>query len=87
MSAVKFLAKSYHYTTWMRNRDEISAGTEDEWREQFLKEALEKEKELFRVFFIAGAKHDMFSCNIDIDLDIEESFKKLYKRLTDKNTP
>ncbi len=85
MSAVKFLAKSYHYATWMR-KELMIGGTADERREKILEEALEKEKELFRAFFIAGAKHDMFSCNIDIDLDIEESFKKLYKRLTDKNT-
>ena len=44
MTAVEFLAERYNYITWMRNRDEISAGTADEWREKFLKEAKEMEE-------------------------------------------
>ena len=44
-TAVEFLAERYNYITWMRNRDEISAGTADEWRAKFFKEALEMEKE------------------------------------------
>ena len=44
-TAVDFLAERYNYITWMRNRDEISAGTADEWRAKFLKEAKEMEKE------------------------------------------
>ncbi len=34
----------YNYITWMRNRDEISASTADEWRAKFLKEAKEMEE-------------------------------------------
>ena len=45
MTAVEFLAERYNYITWMRNRDEISAGTADEWRAKFLKEAKEMEKQ------------------------------------------
>jgi len=44
MTAVEFLAERYNYITWMRNRDEISAGTADEWRTKYLKEAKEMEE-------------------------------------------
>jgi hypothetical protein len=42
-TAVDFLAENYNYITWLRNRDEISAGTADEWRAKFFKEAKEME--------------------------------------------
>lgn len=45
MTAVEFLAERYNYITWMRNRDEISASTADEWRAKFLKEAKEREEQ------------------------------------------
>ena len=45
MTAVEFLAEKYKYITWMRNRDEISAATADEWRANFLKEAKEMEQQ------------------------------------------
>lgn len=44
-TAVEFLAERYNYITWMRNRDEISAATADEWRAKFLKEAKEMERD------------------------------------------
>ena len=44
MKAVEFLAEKYNYITWMRNRDEISAGTADEWREKYLQQAKEIEQ-------------------------------------------
>ena len=44
-TAVEFLAEKYNYITWLRNRDEISAGTADEWRSKFLEQAKEMEKE------------------------------------------
>ena len=31
-TVVEWLAEKYNYVTWMRNRDEISAGIADEWR-------------------------------------------------------
>ena len=43
-TAVEFLAERYNYITWMRNRDEISAATADEWRAKFLKESKEMER-------------------------------------------
>ena len=45
ISAVEWLAEKYNYVTWMRNRDEISAGTADEWRAKFLKEAKKMEEQ------------------------------------------
>ena len=45
MTAVEFLAERYNYISWMRNRDEISAGKADEWRAESLKEAKEMEEQ------------------------------------------
>ena len=45
MTAVEFLAERYNYITWLRNRDEISSGTADEWRTKFVKEAKEMEEQ------------------------------------------
>ena len=50
MTAVEFLAEKYNYITWLRNRDEISAGIADEWRAKFLKEAKEMEKDVMCEF-------------------------------------
>jgi hypothetical protein len=44
-TAVEWLAEKYNYITWMRNRDEISADTADEWRAKYLEQAKEMEKE------------------------------------------
>ena len=44
LSAVEWLAEKYNYVTWMRNRDEISAGLADEWRKHYLEQAKEMEK-------------------------------------------
>lgn len=45
MTAVEFLAERYNYITWLRNRDEISAGKADELREKFLNDAKKMEQE------------------------------------------
>ena len=55
MTAVDFLAERYNYITWMRNRDEISAGTADEWRAKFLKEAKEMEEQQLNKAWEDGA--------------------------------
>jgi len=49
MTPVEFLAERYNYITWMRNRDEISAATADEWRAKFLKQAKEMEKKKIKI--------------------------------------
>jgi hypothetical protein len=43
-TAVEFLAEKYNYITWLRNRDEISAGTADEWRAKYLEQAKQMEQ-------------------------------------------
>jgi hypothetical protein len=53
-TAVEFLAEKYNYITWLRNRDEISAGTADEWRKKFLEEAKEMDKERIMDAHIEG---------------------------------
>lgn len=55
MTAVEFLAERYNYITWMRNRDEISAGTADKWRAKFLKEAKEMEEQQLNKAWQDGA--------------------------------
>jgi hypothetical protein len=54
-TAVEWLAEKYNYITWMRNRDEISAGTADEWRAKYLEQAKEMEKEQTIETYIAGS--------------------------------
>ena len=44
-TAVEWLAEKYNYITWMRNRDEISVGTADEWRIKYLEQAKEMDKQ------------------------------------------
>jgi hypothetical protein len=44
-TAVEFLAEKYNYITWLRNRDEISAGTADEWRAKYLEQAKQMERQ------------------------------------------
>jgi hypothetical protein len=53
-TAVEFLADKYNYIIWLRNRDEISAGTADEWRKKFLEQAKEMEKEQHRKTYHQG---------------------------------
>ena len=53
-TAIDFLAEKYNYITWMRNRDEISAGTADKWRSEFLKQAKEMEKKQIVDAYLAG---------------------------------
>lgn len=55
-TAVEYLAERYNYITWMRNRDEISAGTADEWRAKFLKEAKEMEEQQLNEAWQNGAE-------------------------------
>lgn len=55
-TAVEWLAEKYNYVTWMRNRDEISASTADEWRAEFLEQAREMEKEQIMDAYDDGIK-------------------------------
>jgi hypothetical protein len=53
-TAVEWLAEKYNYVTWMRNRDEISAGMADEWRKHYLEQAKEMEKQQIMEAFNNG---------------------------------
>ena len=55
MTAVEYLAEKYSYITWMRNLDEISAATADEWRASFLKKAKEMEEQQLNKAWQNGA--------------------------------
>ena len=55
MTPVEYLAERYNYITWLRNRDEISRATADEWREKFLKEAKEMEEQQLNKVWQDGA--------------------------------
>jgi len=45
MTAVEYLAEKYNYITWLRNRDEISAGMADKWRKHYLDQAIQMQKQ------------------------------------------
>ena len=68
MTAVEYLAERYNYITWLRNRDEISAGTADEWRTKFLKEAKEMEEQQIKKAWQDGA----VAVQNDAGIEIEE---------------
>lgn len=52
-SSVEWLAEKYNHVTWMRNRDEISAGMADEWRKHYLEQAQEMHKKEITDAFLA----------------------------------
>lgn len=53
-TAVDFLSEKYMYVTWLKNRDEISAGQADKMRAQYLAESKEMEKEQRIMDYNAG---------------------------------
>jgi hypothetical protein len=57
-TAVEWLAEKYNYITWMRNRDEISAGTADEWRAKYLEQAKEMEEQQKKDAWEDGMRSD-----------------------------
>ena len=59
LSAVEWLAEKYNYVTWMRNRDEISAGLADEWRKHYLEQAKEMEKQQVINAHLTGLIHPL----------------------------
>lgn len=83
-TAVDYLAERYNYITWMRNRDEISAGTADEWRTKFLRVAKQMEKEQMQDLFNEGRKsgiEDYIDNQEGYDgngISFEEYYRKTY---------
>lgn len=73
-TAVDFLAEKYNYITWLRNRDEISAGTADEWRAKFLKQAKEIEKEQITSVIYYAQRTDFYVNYYDAEEYYNEKF-------------
>ena len=76
-TATEWLAEKYNYVTWMRNRDEISAGIADEWRKHYLEVAMRIEREQMIEF----AKF------ADRNLGYGVSFEDLYNQFINQPTP
>jgi hypothetical protein len=74
-TAVEWLAEKYNYITWMRNRDEISAGTADEWRAKYLEQAKQMEKDQLLKFGIECQLDYMRSNSIKT---VEDIWEKTY---------
>ena len=55
-TSIEWLAEKYNYVTWMRNRDEISAGIADEWRKHYLVQAKEMQNKQLREVWNDGYK-------------------------------
>ena len=62
-TATEWLAEKYNYVTWMRNRDEISAGIADEWRKHYLEVAMRMEREQIENAFNIGKYTDSIGFN------------------------
>lgn len=75
-TAVDYLAERYNYITWMRDKDEISAGTADEWRAKFLKEAKEMEKQQIIGAHLIGLIHPL---RIDPPKQAQQYYNETYK--------
>lgn len=68
-TAVDYLAEKYNYITWLRNRDEVSAGKADKMRADAYEQAKEMEKEQ-----IMAAYNNCELC------DPEEYYNKTFKQ-------
>jgi len=81
-TAVEYLAERYNYITWMRNRDEISAGTADEWREKFLQEAKAMEKHQIMSAYDLGNQNQYNKICISnyVNIDEEQYYNETYNK-------
>jgi hypothetical protein len=77
-TAVEWLAEKYNYITWMRNRDEISAGTADEWRTKYLEQAKEMFKQQMIEFGYACTKQ--IEMNEAGELQMVKSPEEIYNK-------
>jgi hypothetical protein len=78
-TAVEWLAEKYNYITWMRNRDEISAGIADEWRAKYLEQAKEMFKQQMIEFGYACTKQ--IEMNEAGELQMVKSPEELYTQV------
>jgi hypothetical protein len=75
-TAVDFISEKYNYVTWLRNRDEISAGKADEFIKIYLDEAKKMEKEQIIDAYLSG-KWDVNFRSIDSNQFYQETYIKL----------
>jgi hypothetical protein len=76
-TAVEWLAEKYNYVTWMRNRDEISAGLADEWRKHYLDQAKQMEREQIKGSWLSAWKDSMLNpLSDDCYEDLAEAYYK-----------
>lgn len=72
-SSIDWLFEKMMYVTWLRNRDEISAGKADEIRAKFLEQAKAMHKEEM-IDFAFSWSHERAD-RIDIEKDYNETFE------------
>ncbi len=82
MTPVEFLAKQCTKLASMRFKNEISPLMAAEQMDKYIQESLEMEKDLFKAFYVEGVMNGMVSNKMEIELDIEDAFNKLYKKYT-----
>jgi hypothetical protein len=79
-TAVEWLAEKYNYITWMRNRDEMSAGTADEWRAKYLEQAKEMFEEQIKDAIIISEKEHIIQGNVYPPQFVVDKAKQYYKQ-------
>jgi len=82
MTPAEYLAKQCTKLASMRFKNEISPLMAAEQMDKYIQEALQMEKDLFKSFYTIGVMNGMASNKMDIELDIEDTFNKLYEKYT-----
>lgn len=80
-SSVEWLYEKYNYVTWMRNRDEISAGIADEWRKHYLQKAIQMHEEE-----IIAANEDSSTNDFGEFLTGDQYYNKIYGNKSNDHT-
>jgi hypothetical protein len=78
-TAVEWLAEKYNYVTWLRNRDEISAGLADEWRKHYLEVAKEMEKDQIKQAYLDSSRETCLSYGDNPPHDDPKFAEKYYQ--------
>jgi hypothetical protein len=75
-TAVDYLSEKYNYITWLRNRDEISAGRADELRADAYVQAKEMEKQQILDAHMEG--HYVISYPVSPELEAEKYYNETF---------
>jgi hypothetical protein len=82
MTPVEYLVKKWELISSMMNsNDPITLQTVPEMN-QSLQEAIIKEKEMFKSFYLEGVMSGIACIKMGDGLDFEQSFNELYKKFT-----